>query len=402
MMDRSRYQGEHILAAGITLGTDTWQTGINNKILIFGPSGAGKSRGYVEPNIRNCSNESIIVSNTKGEQEAKHREDLLRKGYKVLKIDFTDLSAGCGYNPMDYIRYDPKTDLYNEQDIISLCMCLVPDTGSNDPYWEQAARQYLACLIAYVLEALPEEEHTLESVVKLVERLGDQEFDMLVRELSAFKPDSTIPGRYEAIRGVSDSPKTDASVKAVLSTALDTLRFDTALALYKKPQKIDLSMFGREKTALFITISDTDRSLDKLANALMTQILQILCRSADHDYENHYLDIPVRMYLDDFATNLYIPNFDNIISVIRSREIYVSVILQSITQLEALYGEAKAKTIINNCDQQLYLGGQDIDTARFVSERANRNLSTILSLPIGHGFLFIRGEKPRPIISYAR
>lgn len=393
-MTRKNYRGRHILANGITMCTDSWQTGLNNNVLVFGPTGAGKTRHYVNPNLQACKSESVVVMDTKGSQFTECGDSFEEAGYDVKNIDFTDLTAGCGYNPLDYIRYDPSTDRYNEQDIMSLACCLIPDTNNDDPYWEHAARQYLACLVAYVLEALPEEEHTLEYVVKVGELLGDPVFDSLIRELSAFKPFSTVPGRYEAIRGVSGSPQTDASIKAVLSTALDELRFDTALALYKKPDKIDLSAFGRRKMILFVTISDTDRAMDKLAYALMTQILQVLCRSADHDFENHCLDIPVRLYLDDFATNLYIPDFDKIISVIRSREIYVSVILQSLSQLEAMYGSAKAKTIINNCDHQLYLGGQDIDTARFVSEKANKNLATILSLPIGQGFLFVRGQKP--------
>ena len=399
-MDRSRYQGEHILADGIRLSTDTWQTGINNNVLIFGPSGAGKTRGYVRPNIRHNRNESIIVSDTKGVLFGEFKDSLEKDGYTVLNIDFTDLSAGWGYNPLDYIGYDPVTDTYSEKDIIALTHCLVPNTSNSDPYWDNAARQYLAFLVNYVLEALPEEQHTLEYVIMVMNLMGDKMLDLLIKELSALKPGSTIPGRYEAICIASDSPRTDASIKTVLATALDSLRFDEALALYRKKDKIDLTMFGRQKTALFITISDTDRSMDIIANALMTQILQVLCLMADHEFENHCLDIPVRMYLDDFATNLYIPDFDKTISVIRSREIYVSVILQSITQLDALYGAPKARTIMNNCDQQLYMGGQDIDTARFISERANKNLATILSLPIGKGFLFIRGQKPRPISIY--
>ena len=110
--------------------------------------------------------------------------------------------------------------------------------------------------------------------------------------------------------------------------------------------------------------------------------------------------MPVRFILDDFATNAYIPDFDNIISVIRSREIYVSIILQSITQLDALYGSRKAKTIINNCDNCLYLGGQDIETASYMSYKANKSITTILNMPLEEAYLFTRGSEPRKVEKY--
>lgn len=131
--------------------------------------------------------------------------------------------------------------------------------------------------------------------------------------------------------------------------------------MFSCPQRIDFRSLGREKTAVFLTISDTDRSMDGLVNLFYTQALQTLCNSADKDYPDHRLPVPVRFILDDFATNVRIPDFDKIISVIRSREIYVSIILQSISQLSALYGSGESTTIINNCDNCLYLGGQDVE-----------------------------------------
>ncbi len=396
-MNRENYKGQHLLAEGVSISTNTWETRINNNVLVIGPSGARKTRGYVLPNLMNCRTESYVITDTKGPLYNALKESFKKDGYVVYRIDFTDLHGGCGYNPLDYIGYDPETDRFSEQDIMTLTQCIIPDTNSDDPYWEHASRQYLACLIGYVLEALPKEEHTLEYVLRVGRMLGDKRLDILMKELAALKPESTFPERYEAIKGVEGSPQTDSSIKSVLNTALDPLRFDGALALYRKPEKVDLTLFGRKKTVLFLTISDTDRSMDSLANALMTQILQQLCKSADHDFPDHCLDVPVRLYLDDFATNLYIPDFDKIISVIRSREIYVSIILQSITQLDALYGQAKARTIINNCDQMIYMGGQDLETAKYICERANKNLASVLGLLPGQGYLFIRGRKPRQI-----
>ena len=390
---RRNYQGQHILAKGITTSTDTWESGINNNVLIFGPSGAGKTRHYVKPNILN-GHESMVISDTKGNLCRELGPRLERRGYDVKVINFNDLKMGCGYNPLDYIRYNEKTDTYSEPDIISLAKCLVEDSSFKDPYWDKAAQQYLEVFIGYVMEALPEEEHTLEYVVKIMQMMGGRDFDSLMRELEALKPGSTTASRYKAAKAIAPAEKMDASIKGVLSTNLDTLTFDDALALYKKPDSIDFAELGRKKTAVFLTVSDTDRSMDKLANAFVTQALQCLCRSADMDCPDNRLPIPVRFYLDDFATNVRIPDFDKIISVIRSREIYVSIILQSITQLDSLYGSANAKTIINNCDQTLYLGGQDVDTARLISERSNKPLHAILSMPLNEAYLFIRGRQP--------
>lgn len=390
---RANYRGQHILAKGVSTSTDTWESGINNNVLIFGPSGAGKTRHYVKPNILS-GNESMIISDTKGSLYKEVGPQLRKRGYVVKNIDFTDLSSGSGYNPFDYIRYDAQSDIYNEQDIISLAGCLVPSSIMKDPYWDYAARQYLEVLIGYVLEALPTREHTLAYVLKALTMMGTPAFDCMMRELQTLKPNVTTSIRYQAIQSMARADRTDSCIRGILSTHLDPLCFDEALALYKKPDRINFSQIGKRKTAIFLTISDTDRSMDKLAGAFMTQALQNLCRSADKDYPEHRLPVPVRFYLDDFATNLVIPDFDKIISVIRSREIYVSVILQSVTQLDSLYGTACARTIMNNCDQMLYLGGQDIDTARLISEKTNKPLYGILSMPLNKAYLFIRGREP--------
>ena len=396
---RTNYRGSHILSQEVRTETDTWRSGINNNVLVFGPSGAGKTRHYVKPNIIH-GNESMIISDTKGSLYRELKDCLELRGYEVKNIDFTDLSASCGYNPLDYIRYNPETDTYNEQDIISLANCLVDTLCEKDPYWDMAARQYLEILLGYTLEALPKGQHTLEYVMKLFSMMNTNAFRDMMRELQVLKPKCTTATRYNAMKGIAVAEKMDASIRGILSTNLDPLCFDEALALYAKPDRIRFADLGRKKMAVFLTVSDTDRSMDKLANAFITQALQHLCRSADKDYPDHRLPVPVRIYLDDFATNVRIPDFDKVISVIRSREIYVSVILQSITQLSSLYGPDCAKTIINNCDQMLYLGGQDIDTAKLISEKTNKPLFSILSMPLDEAYVFIRGKAPQLVHKY--
>ena len=139
---------------------------------------------------------------------------------------------------------------------------------------------------------------------------------------------------------------------------------------------------------------------DKLANLFYTQAIQELCRFADRECENQCLPVPVRFILDDFATNAVIPHFDKTISVIRSRGIAVSIILQSLTQLDHLYGKMAARTIINGCDSMLYLGGMDLTTAAYVGTRANVSDYSVLSLPLEDSWLLVRGQKPRIVSKY--
>lgn len=390
--NRTNYSGTHILADNFSFETDTWKSGTNNNVLVIGPTGAGKTRNYVKPNIIH-SHESMIIMDTKGSLYGELADDLRNRGFDVELIDFTNLLKGFGYNPLDFIRYDHDKDRYNEQDIMTLCSCIIDVNYGKDPYWDLAARQYLACLICYVLEALPEEEHTLVSVSKLLSIMSTDIFTKLMYELSQEKPLSSAWLRFSTIKDIRTAEKMDASIKGILSTNLDPLCFDDAQALYHNKNKIFFSNLGDRRTALFLTISDTDRALDKLAGAFMTQALQQLCRMADCR-PSHRLGIPVRLYLDDFANTLFIPDFDKTISVIRSREISVSIMLQSVTQLNSLYGEARAGTIINNCDKLLYLGGQDITTAHMIAERANKTTDSILSLDLDSAYLFVRGSMP--------
>jgi type IV secretion system protein VirD4 len=170
--------------------------------------------------------------------------------------------------------------------------------------------------------------------------------------------------------------------------------------MYRCRERIDFKSLGREKTVVFLAVSDTDRAMDGLVSVFYTQALQVLCGSADRDYPDHRLPVPVRFILDDFATNVRIPDFDKIISVIRSREISVSVILQSISQLSSIYGQEAAMTIINNCDNCLYLGGQDVETARYIAVKANKTADTILNMPLDRAYLFTRGTRPKLVEKY--
>lgn len=389
-------KNRRILAQDCYMDNDTWATGLNNNDLIIGPSGAGKTRGYVKPNILQC-NESMIIADTKGDLIGEVGSVLRENGYQVIHMDFKDLNRSCGYNPLEYIRYDRRRKKYVEQDIMTIAEALVPVTSQRDPFWEVAAKMYLTSLIAYVMECLPKREHTLKFVIDLFGEIHTGNFRKLINELQVVKPDSFAVQSFKLFEDTGKSEKTEASITGVLGEKLNGLGFDAAVKMYNARKRIRFQNLGREKTAVFLTISDTDRSMDRLVSLFYAQALHVLCDSADLDYEDHRLPVPVRFILDDFATNAVIPNFDNLTSVIRSREIYVSIILQSITQLYAIYGQDKATTIINNCDNCLYLGGQDITTARFMGEKANKTPFTILNMPLSEAYLFTRGSAPKKV-----
>ena len=385
-----------ILASGQRISNDTWETGLNNNDLIIGPSGAGKTRSYVKPNLMQCE-ESVIVADTKGSLLQEVGPLMKKRGFQVINIDFTDMLHSYGYNPLDYIRKNPETGRYSEKDIMTVAACLSPVCSEKEPFWEKSASMYMACMIGYVLENLPENEHTLEYVQKIYAEMNSGNFDLLFDELGMKDPDSFAFKKYQMFCNAKKVQTTYECVRMFIAEKLDALTFDGPIQLYKNPHRLKFEELGRKKIAVFLTISDTDRSMDTLVSLFYTQAFHALCESADKDYPDHRLPVPVRLILDDFATNVQIPDFDNLISVIRSREIYVSVILQSLSQLNAIYGEHRAKTILNNCDNCLYLGGQDVDTAQYIAFKANRTMDSILNMPLGDAYLFTRGSSPKKV-----
>ena len=438
------------LTNGYCISNNTWETGLNNNDLICGATGCGKTRGYVIPNIK-ISEESMIICDTKGMLYGELAEDLRSRGYRVMNLDLVGDVSEYGYNPFLYIRKNQKTGLYREDDIHKLANAICPMEDSEQPFWENASKMFLEALIAYTLEAFPREYHNFDTVRRLAVQLGDCDpneggsvdkqcrigvrgaylrkfdsvcntyteekepvyllskveicqaagrqavyhygFSSMIMELEARKPDSIAAKLYNMFKSCTKAEKMYASIMGILAEKLNPLISNELIAVYKNPKQISFEEFGCRKTALFLTVSDTDRTKDMLANVMYTQALDCLIRSADRDYREHRLPVPVRFILDDFAASAIIPDFDNIISVIRSREISVSIIVQSISQLYDKYGLQKAATILNNCDHIIYLGGQDIATAEYISKRANKTLSSIIEQPITASYLLERGSK---------
>lgn len=379
-----------ILALGHERNNNTWDTRLNNNDLIIGPSGAGKTRNYVKPNIMQ-GNESMIIADTKGNLAVQMGPLLKARGYKVVLVDFKNMAKSYGYNPFDFIYYNRKEKCYHDQDIIAMAETLCPVESIKEPFWEQAAKQYATMLICYTLEVLDKEHHNFTTLCNLVSKIGSTTVRNGVEKVKKEKGNCLLVQLYEEIEKNFKADKTHQCVLMILSEKLYGFSFEDANKMYKSSARVNFSTIAQEKTALFLNISDYDRSLDRLVSLFYTQAIRALLRTADVS-PGERLAVPVRFIFDDFATNCIINKFDNIISVIRSREIYFSIIIQSISQLDEIYGKNKAKTIINNCDTCLYLGGQDVETAEFMAKKSNVPVNKILTMPLNRAFLFTRGK----------
>ncbi len=398
-------KSKRILAKDIFADNNTWATGINNNDLIIGPAGAGKTRGYVTPNILHAQ-DNLIIADTKGNLRKKYGGHLEKKGYNVMHLDFTDVAATpFGYNPLSYIREYQDSELrregdcYNEQDIKKVAQAICPIQSRKDPFWDVAAQMYLEAILLFIMNQLPEEQHDLCEAYTFLVNMNTEELENMIAEEITTNPNSAFARKIQMIWQNAKAEKMDASIKGILAQHLDVVAYSGVKRMFRMEPQVDLDAFLHGKTALFLSVSDSDRSQDILINLFYTQALQYLMAAADRQPDSR-LPIPVRFILDDFSTNTVIPDFDKIISVIRSREIYVSLIVQSLSQLEGLYDHARAQTIINNCDHCLYLGGADTQTARYFAEKFNCQVSTVLNLPLDSLFIFARGSEPKRAQKY--
>ena len=387
-------ENHRIIASDIFIDNNSFHTQLNNNDLIIGPSGAGKTRGYVLPNIL-LGNESFIVVDTKNSLCEETGAILREKGYVIENINFSNIKKSTiGYNPFDMISYDTESGTYSQSDIMALTKVFCPTEDFNDQFWDNSARQVLNSMISYILEELPQEEHNMQSLLTLISGNNMKTYERLLDELALINPTSPAVTHFSVLKNTGSAEKTYSSIVCVLSEKILQFAYDIPLKLSVMEHRIDFSTLGNKKTAIFINVSDTDRAADQIISLFYTQALQSLCHVADESPAKR-LNIPVRIILDDFAAGTLVPDFDKITSVIRSRNISVSIILQSISQLESGYRNAEATTIINNCDHILYLGGHDIQTINMMSLKAGKTRDTITNLPIDMALVIARGSRSR-------
>lgn len=387
---RAAYAGELILTSTRSESMDSWVTGLNNNVLVLGCSGSGKTRNFLKPNLLQCEG-SYVVLDSKGRLFREMGPCLSAHGYTVDCLDFTTMEGTIGYDPLHHVRWRKGRPL--AQDIISIASALFPRSEMGDDlFWAGAAANYVASYIAYVFEALPDREWSMASVVSVYEQACEGNADALFSDLSRQDPESYAVSLYRRAKSTARAEKMHSSIMGIIAANLMPLTFDGALASFRRVDQIDFCDLGRERRVLFVTMDDMDRSLAPLTSLFIRQAFSSLCDFADAKCEGGRLLVPVRFMLDDFA-NLTLPDFDDVLSVIRSREISCTIICQTVSQLEARYNQAVANSIIGNCDRHLVLGFQDERTARYFSLRANKTATTLLETPADNWWLFERGHR---------
>ena len=257
-------------------------------------------------------------------------------------------------------------------------------------FWALLSTIFWAWIFTLITDTVPEKKVTL-----YVQTEGCRSRELTLR-LEEEKPDSFAVRMYRKYSCNFKAEKCWSSITQFVANALAPFEYRGNAKMFNRRSTILFPQLGKQKTVIFVNISDTDRSMDALVNLFYTQLFKSLCMEAD-SREDGRLPVPVRIILDDFASNVCIPDFDKIISNIRSREIYATVILQSISQLGGMYREGQAQTIINNCDHMLYLGRQDVETAQFFATKSGKLPETILELPLSDAWYFERGSRARQV-----
>ncbi|EPU1811192.1 VirD4-like conjugal transfer protein, CD1115 family [Listeria monocytogenes] len=339
----------------------------NKNVLVIGGSGSGKTRFFVKPNLMQMHS-SYVVTDPKGTVLVECGHLLEKANYKIKVLNTINFKKSMHYNPFAYIR--------SEKDILKLVNTIIANTKgegekSSEDFWVKAERLYYNALIGYIWYEAPSYEQNFITLLELINaseaREEDESFknavDLLFDELEAKEPDHFAVKQYKKYKLAAG--KTAKSI--LISCGARLAPFDIKeLRELMSYDELELDKLGDRKTALFVIISDTDDTFNFVVSIMYTQMFNLLCDKADDVY-NGRLPIHVRCLLDEFANIGQIPKFEKLIATIRSREISASIILQSQSQLKAIYKD-NADTIIGNCDTTLFLGGKEKSTLKEMTE----------------------------------
>lgn len=339
----------------------------NKNILVIGGSGSGKTRFFVKPNLMQMHS-SYVVTDPKGTVLVECGKMLKKGGYAIKVLNTINFAKSMHYNPFAYIR--------SEKDILKLVNTIIVNTKgegqqSGEDFWVKAEKLYYTALIAYIWYEAPDEEQNFAMLIDLIDaseaREDDENFknavDLLFEELEAENSNHFAVRQYKKYKLAAG--KTAKSI--LISCGARLAPFDIKeLRDLMEYDELELDTIGEKKTALFVIISDTDATFNFVVSIMYSQLFNLLCDKADDVY-NGRLPVHVRMLLDEFANIGQIPQFEKLIATIRSREISASIILQSKSQLKAIYKD-NADTIEGNCDTTLFLGGKEKTTLKELAE----------------------------------
>ena len=347
------------------------KTARNKNVLVIGGSGSGKTRFWLKPNLMQCNSKtypcSFVVTDPKGSVVVECGKMLRRFGYRIKIFNTINFKKSMHYNPFAYI--------HSEKDILKLVTCLISNTKGDgktgDEFWQKAETLLYCALIGYIHYEAPVEEQNFATLIEMLNsmevREDDEEFenavDLMFKELAKEKPDHFAVRQYAKYRLAAGKTLKSILVSCGARLApfdIEELREVTAY------DELELDTLGDRKTALFLIMSDTDSTFNFVIAILQSQLTNLLCDKADDVYGGR-LPVHVRFILDEFANIGQIPQFDKLIATIRSREISASIILQSQSQLKAIYRD-NADTIVGNCDTMLFLGGKEKTTLKEISE----------------------------------
>ena len=343
----------------------------NKNVLVVGGSGSGKTRYFIKPNLLQCTSKShpvsFVVTDPKGGLIQECGLALLKNGYKIRTMNTINFHKSMRYNPFAYI--------HEEKDILKLVTTLMTNTKGEgqggDPFWDKAERLLLTSLIAYLHYEAPAEEQNFATLLEMLNTMQvseeDEDYqnpvDLLFEDLAKKKPNSFAGRQYKLYKLAAG--KTAKSI--LISCGARLSPFDIQeirdATMY---DELELDKLGDRKTALFLIMSDTDSTFNFLISMIYSQLFNLLCDKADDVYGGK-LPVHVRCLIDECANIGQIPQLEKLVATIRSREISACLVLQTRSQLKAIYKD-NADTIVGNMDSQIFLGGSEPTTLKDLSE----------------------------------
>ena len=361
------YSQNILLTQNFRISLDTHKHRRCLNILVVGGSGAGKSRGFALPNIMQCCC-SMVITDPKAELLRKTGGLLEKKEYEVRVFDLINPDTSFCYNPFEYV--------HDDKDVLRLISNLIQNTTpkgsqSSDPFWEKSETALLQALMLYLLHEAPPEEQNFAMIMEMLgsaqvkEEDEDYEspLDILFDRLEMRDPDSIAVKQYHIYKQAAG--KTAKSILISVGVRLAAFNLPQ-IAKLTNTDELDLSSMGEKKVALFCCIPDADTSLNYLVGMIYSQLFQTLYYMADRVHGGA-LPVPVNCIMDEFP-NVSLPNeFEKILATCRSRSIYCSIIIQNMSQLKALFKDSW-ESLVGNCDEFLYLGGNEKETHKYVSE----------------------------------